>query len=154
MKRYRFRLEQVLHVRQAQEEMALQELATANRALWQALTGLHAEQARYQELCSQPDAEDVPGFRRQHAERTLRAEVVAQAQRSVTQAEATAVRCQGQWSMARRRVQALERLDTRRRAEYDIEVSRAEVAAVDDLVTSRFVASVPERQREGEEVLV
>ena len=42
-----------------------------------------------------------------------------------------------EWMAARQRVEALERLETRRRAEHALEVQRAEDRLVDDLVVAR-----------------
>ena len=42
-----------------------------------------------------------------------------------------------EWAAARQRVAALERLEQRRRDEYDIEARRAEDRLVDDLVVAR-----------------
>jgi flagellar export protein FliJ len=46
------------------------------------------------------------------------------------------------WSGAAQRVSALERLDERRREEYELELRRDEDAQVDDLVVSRQRATV------------
>ena len=43
----------------------------------------------------------------------------------------------GEWTAARQRVAALERLEARRRDEYAIESRRAEDRLVDDLVVAR-----------------
>jgi len=141
MKRYVFRLEQVLRVRQAQEELALQELSRANRALRAALSRREAQLTHYLELYRREPAADVTGFRLEHDERERSAAMLAEAQRVAAEARAEAERRTQEWAVANRRVAALERLDERRRAEHEVELSRAEASAVDDLVTSRWIAA-------------
>lgn len=146
MKRYSFRLEQVLRIRQAQEEVALQELSRANKVLRSAVAHREAQLSRYLDLYRADPATDVEGFRLECEERERSAAMLAEAQRRASEARAEADRRIQQWQMANRRVAALERLDERRRAEHELEVSRAEASAVDDLVTSRWIAANGERR--------
>ena len=138
MKRYRFRLEAVLRARRAQEDMARQELARANRALQQANEGFESELARYRSVPVPTGEVDLATELGERLGRELAATAVHEADlRREDNAVAAAVQ-QAAWREAAQRVAALERLDARRRADHELEVARAVAAEVDDIVTSRF----------------
>lgn len=141
MKRYAFRLEVVLRARRAQEEMARQDLARANRLVRAAQERADAEEERYQSMGTPTGVVEMVEDRRDRVWRELAAGTATEARRvSEDQAVAAAVQ-QAVWREAARRVAALERLDQRRRQEHVLALSRAEASEVDDLVTSRFEAA-------------
>lgn len=148
MKRYQFRLDHLLRVRQAQEEMALQRLAAANIALRQAVAASEAQLERYLALYEGSQALDVTAFRAEWDQRERHAAMLAEARRIATEAAAAASARSQEWAAARRRVKALERLDARRRQEYEVEVGRAEAAMVDDISTTRWIAAHSEESGE------
>ena len=138
MKKFRFRLDQVLHVRRVQEDRARFELLSANR-------DAHLAAARVDERLA--DYAD-----RQHADRPAvvrrirTRRVPARCRRRRGRSRARRRTGTRSWSSTnagssgrtpRRRVAALERLEERRRAEHAIEVQRAEDQLVDDLVVAR-----------------
>ena len=137
MKKYTFRAEKVLRVRRIQEDAARAEVAVAQRAEASAVAKVGASRERYSELAamSQPQSalmflgfQDRIGHRRD-------AVVQAEQNRRVA-AETTAVALDS-WRAAHSRVEGLERLDERRRADYDVELRRDEDATVDEMVTAR-----------------
>ena len=138
MKRFRFRLDQVLHVRRVQEDRARSELLTANR-------DAHLAAARVEERLADYAAPEHPA--RPAVVRRLRTGGVPArlrrrrrrrrpARRTATRSTVVEAR-RVDWTDARRKVAALERLEERRRAEHAIEVQRAEDQLVDDLVVAR-----------------
>lgn len=140
MRRYGFRLEVVLRARRAQEELARQELARANRRVREAQDRAAAEDQRYRSLGAPTGIVEMVEDRRERVWRELAAGTADEARRaSEDEAVAAAVQ-QAVWREAAQRVAALERLDQRRRQEHALELARAEAAEVDDLVTSRFEA--------------
>ena len=146
MQRYRFRLEGVARVRRLQEDLAKGALAAANQDVVRADDLLIAEKARYLDLLS---VTDVPGAgtdgldaflaRRCTQEAAARTVIAAHARRAVAIVEADERR--REWAAAAQRVQALDRLDQRRRAEHEVDASRAEIIEVDDIVVSRHRAA-------------
>lgn len=138
MKRYTFRLEVVLRARRAQEDLARQALAQANRRLRQALEEAEAEQARYDAMGTASGVVDLVEDRRDRVWRDLAAGTLLEARRSQEEMSVAAAVQAAAWREAAQRVAALERLDERRRAEHAVAVARAEAAVVDDLVTARF----------------
>jgi flagellar export protein FliJ len=137
VKRYRFRLEQVMRVRRIQEDQARSLVVEARtRAADAAAVTLRRIEA-YESHSSAGATVDAAGFLASRALHEAKAQAVLNAQVEEMEArEVVAQRLDG-WSEAARRVSALERLDERRREEYDIELRRDEDAQVDDLVVSR-----------------
>jgi flagellar export protein FliJ len=137
MKRFRFRLDQVLHVRRVQEDQARFALLTANRDAHVAATRVDERLADYAQrripLGPQPYAE----FERAVFLLDSGAAAVGTARTAHREALAVVETRRADWTDARRRVAALERLEDRRRAEHAIEVQRAEDQLVDDLVVAR-----------------
>lgn len=138
MKRYTFRLDQVLRVRRIEEDRARAALLRARAAEVAAAAEVQARLTSYH---GRPVAPAVQPARSFLAERTLVAHAAAsvhaaadarRAAEAVVDDERTA------WAGTHRRVTALERLDERRRDEHAIEVRRDEDAVVDDLVVARF----------------
>ena len=138
MKRYKFRLEQVLRVRRVQEEQARAELQAANREVARAEDLLDTRFDRYRNLAAPAGALPTSGFLavRDRAELVAAGVVAAGALRQAARAEAAERRAA--WSAAATRVTGLERLDDRRRAEHTVEVIREEDREADEVVVTRF----------------
>ena len=136
MKRYEFRMHKVLRVRRLQEDAARAALAGARRVEQESQLALSESQEHYGAL-SVPAAESAVAFLglRERAAHRATGVRLAEGQRQVA-AEQTAAAV-ATWHERNRRVDALERLDGRRRDEYDIERRRAEDATVDEIVVSR-----------------
>lgn len=141
MKRYRFALEPVLRVRRAQEEQARSGLALANRQLRTAEEALAASTEAYRRLPVPCGVVDVAALALARLHGDLGAAEMDRRRKLVDEAVVAAVTRHAQWTEAARRVAALERIDEHRRAEWQIEEQRHEAAAVDDVVTSRYLAS-------------
>jgi flagellar export protein FliJ len=137
MKRFRFRLDQVLHVRRVQEDQARFALMSANRDAQTAQTRVDERLADYELRRLPLGPQSYAEFER--AVFLLDSGAAAVGAARATQREALAVveERRAGWTDARRRVAALERLETRRRAEHAIEVQRADDRLVDDLVVAR-----------------
>lgn len=142
MKRYRFALNSILRARRAEEDMARQRLAAANHEVRAARA---AYEARRAELGAVPWADapvDPVVFRANRAHEERMAAVLAKARQVVAVAEVAAASCYSAWVEAGKQVASLERLDERRRAEWNAEFLRQEAIAVDDVVAARFVAAL------------
>ena len=137
VKRFRFRLDQVLHVRRVQEDRARFDLLTANRDAQLAAARVEDRLAEYAERRLPEGPQTFAEFER--AVFMLESGAGAVTAARVTHREALAVvdARRADWTAARRRVAALERLEARRRAEHAVEVQRAEDQLVDDLVVAR-----------------
>jgi flagellar protein FliJ len=142
MKRFRFRLDQVLHVRRVQEDRARFALLTANRDAHLAAARVEERLADYEQrripLGPQPYAE----FERAVFLLDSGAAAVGTARAAHRDALVVVDDRRSEWTDARRRVAALERLEDRRRAEHAVEVQRAEDQLVDDLVVGRHARGV------------
>ena len=140
MKRFRFRLEQVLRVRRVQEDQAKAELLTANHNAHLTARRVEERLAAYESRALPGGAQPYEAF--EHALFMLDAAAGAV---DVARADHRAAldvvdERRAAWAGARRRVAALERLEERRRAEHDVEMRRAEDQLVDDLVVARHAA--------------
>ncbi len=138
MKRYRFRLEQVLRVRQVQEDLAAAGLGAAQRTEVEAAADA---QARRDAAAARPRLRGGYG-----APEVLVARVLWDAELdAITRADAVrddaatrTAEALAEWTTASKRVRALELLDERRREEHRLEADREEAARVDDLVAGRY----------------
>jgi len=137
MKRFRFRLDQVLRVRQVQEDRARNELLSANR-------DAHMAAARVEDRLTDYAGRSMPTGPQPYAEfeRALflldsGAAAVGTARASHRASLEVVDARRVEWTDARRKVAALERLEERRRLEHAIEMQRAEDQLVDDLVVAR-----------------
>ena len=144
MKRFRFRLDQVLHVRRVQEDRARFDLLSANRDAQLAALRVDDRLADYA-------GRQMPSGPRPYAEFERAVFLLESGAAAVGAARAqhrdalTVVDARREdWTAARRRVAALERLEERRRAEHAIEVQRAEDQLVDDLVVARHARGASE----------
>ncbi|MGE0307537.1 MAG: hypothetical protein AB7Q27_17455 [Acidimicrobiia bacterium] len=137
MKRYRNRLQRVLDVRRIQEERARAQLQRANNAETLARQVAEAKRERYRE--HQPLVGPV-AFVHHNIDRSLyelRALAVLEADERIVEAHAQVEQRLGEWAAAAQKVEALERLDGRRRVEHAVEADRAEARELDDMVTGR-----------------
>ena len=137
MKRYSFRMAKVLRVREIQEDAARAGVAVARTAEQRAQVALEQSRDHYAALVLDGSAQSAAAFLglRERASHRATAVNLADGNRRIA-ADATAEAITA-WHEANRRVDALERLDSRRREEYGIEFRRFEDAAVDELVVSR-----------------
>jgi flagellar export protein FliJ len=130
------RLAAVRRVRQLQEDAARGELARSNERLRQAA---EAEQRTWRQLDASPESTSMPG-RQLHGRWAVRAAgtLAAGTQQRVTEhAGSGVVTARDAWSVAARRVEALERLDERQRSEEAIELDRKRSVELDDMVLAR-----------------
>jgi len=137
MKRFRFRLDQVLRVRRVQEDRARFALLAANRDAQLAAVQLDERLAEYRTRSMPTGPRSYEDFERalflldSGAAALGAARLVHREKLGVVEVR------RSEWTDARRRVAALERLEERRRAEHAIEMQRAEDRLVDDLVVAR-----------------
>jgi flagellar export protein FliJ len=137
MKRYINRLQRVLDIRRIQEEQAKAEVMASRHAA--AVAEVAARQRSENYARREITVGAVP-FIHHRMDRTLhelQALAVLDAEERVVVAHQQVVRSLTLWSSAARRVEALERLDERRREEHQIEADREAEREVDDLVTGR-----------------
>lgn len=147
MKRYSFRLATVLRLRQAELDQARGALAASNLRLRALLLARDVEAAHYREIAGRCDADTAADLRAEQLSAQVAFDRLSHAEQVVAEAAAQAAMAQVAWLGASRRVSALERLEERRREEYDAEVLREEVATVDEIVTARFVSSGDRRAK-------
>jgi flagellar biosynthesis chaperone FliJ len=138
VKRYRFSLESVLHVRRTQEETARQQLAAANMDLHRSRAALVTETERYRARTDAPGPCDMDSFRASRLGDERAAGCVAAAHQHVESTGLAASARRAEWSDAARQVAALERLDERRQNEWHTEFRRQEDVEVNDMVTARW----------------
>ncbi len=147
MKRYRFSLESALRARRAQEDVARQRLAEANHRVQRAWAAHRAAVEAYRAVSvsvpAGPADHDTFLAGRYHEMRM--AEAAERAHRAAVEAEVEAATLYAAWVEAGKQVASLERLDERRRSEWDAEALREEAAAVDDVVASRWIGPAGER---------
>lgn len=137
MKHYQFRAAKVLRIRRLQDDIARAAVADARRQEAAAQAGVDASQQRYAELTVVAPAQSPAAFlmaREQAGHRASAVVLARQRRQSATEATATAL---DSWHDAHRRVQGLERLEERGRADHHIEVRRDEDAQVDEIVIAR-----------------
>jgi flagellar protein FliJ len=142
LKRFRFRLEQVLRVRRLQEDIARGALMTAHHAAREAADVVNARIEDYAAASRPSGAQTYDEFNLIQFRLDNAAGAIAVARGAYNQAvEIVDVR-RAEWTAARQRVAALERLEARRRDEHAVEVRRAEDRLVDDLVVARHARGV------------
>lgn len=138
MKKYTFRLEQVLRVRRMQEDLAKAELAKANARVTEAVAMVDARLAHYAGVPAAGTSGSTAAFigARFRQETAAAAVVAARAARVAALSDAESFR--QVWSAKATEVSVLERLDDRRRTEHAAEATRQEEIEVDDIVVGRF----------------
>jgi flagellar protein FliJ len=137
MKRYKFRLDQVLRVRRMEEEQARAALLAANAELNRAGERLRDRTERYHTMVAPIGPSQLTEFLAWRQRHEAAATAVIDAGTAVESATSQAAESRDGWSAAAARVTALERLDERRRAEHAAEAEREFDQEIDDLVTSR-----------------
>jgi flagellar FliJ protein len=137
MKRYTFRLDQVLRVRRMEEEQARASLLAANAEVRRAGEQLRARTERYHTMVAPTGPSQLTEFLAWRQLHQAAAAAVIDAGTAVAAADASAAERRDGWSAAAAKVTALERLDERRRAEHAAEAQREFDQEIDDLVTSR-----------------
>ncbi len=147
MKRYHFTLESALRARRAQEDVARQRLGDANRRLSGARAAYEATVEALRAIAVTADPLDRDAFVAARAQEMRMAEAVQKARRLVAEIEVEAAVCYAAWVDTGKRVASLERLDERRRQEWEADNRREEVAAVDDVVASRWSLASPDGAR-------
>ncbi len=138
MKRFRFRLEQVLRIRRLQEEQAKAELLSANRAAYFAAARVDERLKEYHSRSFPEGPQPYAAFERALFMLDAAASAVDVAKDEHRAACDVVEERRADWAAARRKVGALERLEERRRQEHALEVRRDEDRLVDDLVVARF----------------
>jgi flagellar export protein FliJ len=141
MSRGGFRLAAVLRIRRVQEELARAELTTSNGRVRRALVTHDRVAERYRGVPLSSGRIPASAFLREEAAATMTAATLHHAAGRLTAARTDADAARGRWQEAARRVEALERLETRVNEEARAEELRREGSAVDEMVTARFVAA-------------
>ena len=137
MKRYEFRAEKVLRIRRLQEDIARSGVAAARRSEAAAQAMVDASQQRYAELSVAQVPQSSAAFLLSREQAGHRAGAVTVARQRRNEAGEATAAALGTWRDANAKVQGLERLDERRRAEHHIDVRRDEDAQADEITTAR-----------------
>ena len=137
MKRFRFRLDHVLRVRRVQEDVARGALMAAQRAARDAADLVNTRIEDYGALTRPNGAQSYEAFNRMQRRLDNAAGAITVARADYRRALELVEARRAEWTAARQRVAALERLETRQREEHAVEVRRAEDRLVDDLVVAR-----------------
>jgi flagellar export protein FliJ len=137
LKRFRFRLEQVLRVRRLQEDIARGALMHASREARTAADAVNARVAEYTTAARPGGTQSYDTFNRMQSRLDNAAGAITIARAGYRQALDVVQDRRAEWAAARQRVAALERLEERRREEHAVEARRAEDRLVDDLVVAR-----------------
>jgi flagellar protein FliJ len=137
LKRFRFRLEQVLRIRRVQEDMARAALMHAHHEARAAADQVNARIEEYAAAARPGGTQTYETFNLLQSRLDNAAGAIVVARTTYRQALDVVDERRTEWAAAQQRVAALERLEARRRDEYAIEVRRAEDRLVDDLVVAR-----------------
>jgi len=137
VKRFRFRLDQVLRVRRVQEDQAKAALLLANRAAHDAAQAVEDRLADYASRSLPSGVQTYEAFERTVFLLDSAAGAVEMARAARREALDVVDDRRAEYTAIRRRVAALERLEERRRAEHELETRRAEDRLIDDLVVAR-----------------
>lgn len=144
-----FRLATVLRVRRAQEKSARVDLLWGNRRLQEASGSRDRSALHYRTMPASPGPVPTSVFLREQAASDMAAATLTEANSRLARARAEASAAHSRWSLSARRVEALERLELRRRDEASADEARAEAATVDDLITARWIAAASVGQTSG-----
>lgn len=137
MKRYKFRLESVLRVRRIQEDQARAEFIRANAQVAEAEKVVDLRKQSYERRVTNLNTMVSTDFLVARAFQQASAASVRAAEDAVVIAMEQAEDRRIMWAEEAKKVNALERLDERRRAEHRLEMDREEAAEIDDIVVSR-----------------
>jgi flagellar protein FliJ len=138
MKRYRFRLAQVLRVRTIELDRAVGAVAAARLELAAAQQRTASAVAAYQALPTVPEGNTSADLRANTQRLKLAVDAIMAA-RATEQTRAAVVEERlAEWAEADKKVRLLTELDTRARQRHAAEVLADEQKTLDDLVTSRL----------------
>ncbi len=137
MKQFQFRLAQVMRVRRIQEDREKAALMVANRAAHLAAVRVEQNLEEYATRARPVGPQSMADFERTLFMLDAAAGSVTMARFAHRDALMVVDEQRATWTAAHRKVSALERLEDRRRAEYELEMRRAEDRLVDDLVVAR-----------------
>jgi flagellar export protein FliJ len=144
MRRYRFRLEQVMRLRRAQEELQRTRVLLANQEKANAQLRLAAREQDYGSLRRSSGPIPVALFQAEELGFRLAAGAIKEARNQLEEAsEASRVEIDA-WLGAKRAVMVLEHLDERRRMEHFREEERREALAMDEMASARWWAEQEE----------
>jgi flagellar export protein FliJ len=138
VKRYRFRLEPVLHVRRTERDFAAAGVQVAQSTARAEETVLTERDRAYAASLDHGGARSAAAFLGEQAHRAALAAAVLDSRRRVAVAAEAVEQARGVLALAATKVSALERLDERQRAEHTAAARREEDLVVDDLVVARF----------------
>jgi len=137
VKRYRFRLEPVLHVRRTERDIAAGGVQAAQSAADAQERMLIERDRAYTASLESRGARSATQFLGEQAHRSLLAAAVLDGRRRVAEAAQAVEQARGVLTSAATKVSALERLDERQLAEHTAAGLREEDRSVDDLVVAR-----------------
>lgn len=140
MKKYSFRLNNVLRIRRIEESVAKSELAKANNEVQNAIAAVEQRVADYEAslTATAMTRSTVDSFMRTRYFNELSSKAVIAAKVARNSAAAEAAIKRAAFTESARKVKALDRLDERAREDYALEAQREADRELDDLVTSRF----------------
>jgi len=144
MRRYRFRLEQVMRLRRAQEELQRSRVLLANQEKAKAELRLAAREREYGGLGRSSGPIPLSLFQGEELSFKLAASAVKEARHQLEVATEASQSEIDAWLAAKRAVMVLEHLDERRRVEHFLEEERREAVAMDEMATSRWWAEQEE----------
>ena len=140
--RFRFRLEAVRKVRKSKEDQCRRLVARRLRetsrieagitALTEQLGWLHGDMRSFAEGPSRAGSLDMTLLRRQRVYANYLQGKVAEARGQLADQRAELDREQGELAEARKQVKVIDKLEERRRAQYDLQMHRAERAEADE----------------------
>ena len=137
MKRYRFRLEPVLHVRRTEQDAARGALLAATAEVAAQQRELEQRQAAYTYRVQRPLAASTPEFRLEQSHRRALGQAVLEQQARIAHAREQQELARETWVAAAGRVGALERLDERQRAAHRLAELKEDDLLTDELVVAR-----------------
>jgi flagellar export protein FliJ len=141
VRRYRFRLEQVLRVRRQEQDAARGAVLAATARTQAEAQALVERDEAYTTALGTPGPRSAADFVRVQQHRAALGRAVLDQRSRVQGAESCLEQARAGWSAAAMRVGALERLDERQRAEHTARAAKEEEMVVDDLVVSRSALS-------------
>jgi flagellar export protein FliJ len=137
VKRYKFRLNQVLRVRSIELDRAVGEVAKARLEANEARRRTQAREQTYRDLSTAPVGPTVDDLRKRRLHQEMAADAIIKARQAERLADQLVEVRLAEWAEADRKVRLLEQLDERSRARHTAEVLAEEQQVLDDLVTSR-----------------
>jgi flagellar export protein FliJ len=141
VKRYAFRLQQVLDVRRSEQDVARAGVLAATVRAGTEASALADRDRAYAERLNAPVPAGAAEFLYEQAHRAALGHAVLEQRRRLLDAEHEVEAARAVWTAAATRVGALERLDERQRAEHAARALREDELIVDDLVVSRHAGS-------------